>query len=343
LPFSRVRKMMIEDDGLLNNPRKRFLPGRRSGQGIVEFALAFPVVLLLVMGIIEGGRLLFIYSTVAAASREAARYGAGIGLNVSGGVAQYKDCTGIRDAAKRVGAFAGVQDGSISIAYDHGPATATISSNCPVGNLILGDRIVVTVTVGYTPVVPLIPFPTYNIVSTNSHTVINRVPVKGTPGTQVVAPTNTAAPATPTPTPTETLAPGAPTNTPVPSTATPTDAPPTPTATPGGQCLTAYYDMEITNPRGQVIQARVTNNRINSQITAVTINWSESGHPKLQNVTIGATTIFNGTTNHSPYTKAGSWDLPMGVSFLTFTFDQQLVADATINLTINNNYCFLEK
>ncbi|MEN4041110.1 MAG: pilus assembly protein, partial [Anaerolineaceae bacterium] len=50
-------------------------PAKR-GQGMVEFALAIPVLLLILFGIIEMGRLMFYYSSVATASREAARYGA---------------------------------------------------------------------------------------------------------------------------------------------------------------------------------------------------------------------------------------------------------------------------
>ena len=99
---------------------------RLSGQGMVEFALAIPIVLLMIWGIIEGGRLLFTYSTVAAASREAARYGAGVGLNTAGGVVQYKDCAGIIAAAERVGVFAGVDGtfGNVSVEYDTGPGTS---------------------------------------------------------------------------------------------------------------------------------------------------------------------------------------------------------------------------
>jgi hypothetical protein len=41
-------------------------------QGMVEFALVLPLLLVLVYGVIEAGRLLFIYSATQTASREAA-------------------------------------------------------------------------------------------------------------------------------------------------------------------------------------------------------------------------------------------------------------------------------
>ncbi len=107
----------------------------RKGQGMVEFALAIPIVLFLTMGIIEGGRMLFMFSDVYAASREAARYGAGIGLNNLGGVVLYNDCNGILGAAKRVGAFAGVKDSNITIDYDSGPESSK-TTGCPVGRSI---------------------------------------------------------------------------------------------------------------------------------------------------------------------------------------------------------------
>ena len=74
--------------------------GHNRGQGMVEFALVFPLLLLLLFGIFELGRIMFTYSATMAASREAARYGAAI-LDVGGGIPQYEDCAGIRAAAKR--------------------------------------------------------------------------------------------------------------------------------------------------------------------------------------------------------------------------------------------------
>jgi hypothetical protein len=42
-------------------------------QGMVEFALALPIVLMLMLGVVEFGRLMVTYSSVYTASREAAR------------------------------------------------------------------------------------------------------------------------------------------------------------------------------------------------------------------------------------------------------------------------------
>jgi Flp pilus assembly protein TadG len=46
-----------------------------SGQGLVEFALVLPVLLLVLLSILEGGLLLFNQHVITNASREGARYG----------------------------------------------------------------------------------------------------------------------------------------------------------------------------------------------------------------------------------------------------------------------------
>lgn len=46
---------------------------RSSGQSLVEFALVFPVFLLIVFGLVDGGRLIFAQNTVSQAGREATR------------------------------------------------------------------------------------------------------------------------------------------------------------------------------------------------------------------------------------------------------------------------------
>ena len=58
--------------------------GKERAQGLVEFALVLPILLVLMMGLIEFGRLLFIYSAAATASREAVRYGSAAGENPGG-------------------------------------------------------------------------------------------------------------------------------------------------------------------------------------------------------------------------------------------------------------------
>lgn len=45
----------------------------RRGQGLVEFALMLPVFLLILTGLLDGGRAIYAYNTIANAARSAAR------------------------------------------------------------------------------------------------------------------------------------------------------------------------------------------------------------------------------------------------------------------------------
>lgn len=72
---------------------------KEKAQGLVEFALILPLLLLLLLGIIEGARIIWAYITVQTAAREAARYAiAGrpyLYADYNGGVAaQYPICIG---------------------------------------------------------------------------------------------------------------------------------------------------------------------------------------------------------------------------------------------------------
>ena len=152
--------------------RKTIARGSR-GQGMVEFALVFPLLLLLLFGIFEFGRIMFAYSATMAASREAARYGAAI-LDVGGGIPQYKDCDGIRAAAKRIGQYAGIDDGNITIQYSN--ESGVYSSACPPSQEVqAADTISVSISTSITPVTPVGNFSAIPINSTSSRTILKNV------------------------------------------------------------------------------------------------------------------------------------------------------------------------
>ena len=164
---------------------KEFFGKKKSAQAMVEFAIALPILLMLLYGILEAGRLLFLYSTVVSASRQAVRYGATTGEG-TGGSPRYQDCKGIRAAANAVG-YLGAFD-TIALQYDTGPGTPQIAY-CPNGvdsdsNLtttkLQGNRtrLVVTVTKQFTPIVPkLVPFIQRNITASSARTILYSVPI----------------------------------------------------------------------------------------------------------------------------------------------------------------------
>ncbi len=125
---------------------------------MVEFALLLPVLIILTAGIVEFGRLLAIYNGLSNSAREAARLGAAV--NISGSTPYYTDCSGMRDAAKRTSFLLTLADADIVIAYDHG--SGSTFANCvqdtePSPAVTNGDRIKVTVTGHYAPIMPLLP------------------------------------------------------------------------------------------------------------------------------------------------------------------------------------------
>lgn len=197
---------------------KRVHNKKNTAQAMVEFALILPILLLLVYGIIEIGRVIFIYSSVITSARSAARYGSTTGVNDGGATLRYQDCAGMRSAARRSAFIDALLDSDIIIQHDKGegidtasycaPGNATDTSFTPsAGNT---DRVRVTVSSQYAPIVPIVPIGPFTISSTSARTVLVSVPIAITAESiGWNAPTNTKTPtitltATKTYTPTKT-------------------------------------------------------------------------------------------------------------------------------------------
>lgn len=200
---------------------------------MVEFMLVLPVLIILLYGIIEFSRLVFIFASTANASRQAARYGAGSGEIGNG--AYFQDCEGIREAANRSAILTEFDE--INITYDRGltpdgdqvPIEAIDPSpqadTCPIEDNIIrnGDRIIVQVSTSYEPIIPILPLDPLTIVSASARTFLISVPIYGS------ALPMEFHPETPTPSrvPTDPNA----TNTPLPTATSTRSLPPT---SPGG-------------------------------------------------------------------------------------------------------------
>jgi Flp pilus assembly protein TadG len=78
-----------------SRPRKASRPDRvarrQGGQELVEYALVFPLLLLLILGIIEFGIIIFSYNTISNAAREGARYGVVNRKDMAGVSARVRD------------------------------------------------------------------------------------------------------------------------------------------------------------------------------------------------------------------------------------------------------------
>jgi hypothetical protein len=290
--------------------------GKRSkAQGMVEFALALPVFLILMFGIIEFSRLLLTYSAVYTASRDAVRYAVATGIN-NNGIPNYQDCNAIRDAGMNLGRFGGVQASDFDIRYDRGlveiPDEFTSLQQCSGAtsnvNLVLGDRVLVKVETVFRPIVPIVNIPPIPVSSTTARTILTRVDVRGTPEpthtrvntyTPTLTPTITMTPTetptitptldqTHTPTPTNTVSP-TPTETTtgtLPATSTPTEVPtatdtPTPTATPtitptpNVNC--SLYSLSITSRTVNSIVFKLrAENAPDTKVKSITLSWYDN-------------------------------------------------------------------
>ena len=157
---------------------------------MVEFMLVLPVLIIILYGIIEFSRLIFIFASVSNASRQAARYGAGAG-EINDGTTFYQDCDGIREVANESAILTEFED--INITYDRGLtedgdqvpildiSPDPDSDTCPIeDNLIQnGDRIIVQVTANYEPIIPILPLDPMSIVSANARTFLISIPIFG--------------------------------------------------------------------------------------------------------------------------------------------------------------------
>lgn len=172
-----------------NMNKIKYLSGK--GQAIAEFAIALPILLLILVGLFEVGRMVFIYSAVTNGSRNAVRYASAVGLG-SDGLTKYNNCAVIKKIAEDSAYLAPVT--SVVITYDDGTGVAISGdSNCDVWippappgsvdtgiNVSSGDRVTVQVTAQYKPMVSLIPFTTRDIVSTNSRTIFGIIDLPNT-------------------------------------------------------------------------------------------------------------------------------------------------------------------
>src|SRR3989304_10336492 len=164
--------------------RKQNLFGHRA-QAMVEFAIVAPILFALLFGIFEFGRMVFVYSAVTNASREAVRYASAVGYDDYGEI-KYKHCAGIRERARRSAYFMNLQDADITIEYDKGPGTAVFhtctGTVAPRYFISSGDRVLVTVTAEYRPYTKLVPFGSRTFISSSARTILGYVALTTTPG-----------------------------------------------------------------------------------------------------------------------------------------------------------------
>jgi hypothetical protein len=172
------------------------VPAKPTAQAMLEFALALPVLLTIVYGLIETGRLLFIYASTVTAARQAVRYGSATGVS-GAGVPYFQDCDGIRGAVHNVGFINRFENDDIHITYDRGLSGTDVNGDlvtdfndivqipnaaqCDDGfsgfDIRNGDRISVEVSTEWVPIVPILPFKPFTITTDSSRTILSSVAI----------------------------------------------------------------------------------------------------------------------------------------------------------------------
>jgi len=342
----------------------KFDPNKSKAQAMVEFAIVLPILLLLLYGILEVGRFLFIYSSVVTASRQAVRYGTATGQGENTTLPRYQDCVGIRDAAKSAAYISTLDDSEIEINYDAGPGQP-LQPYCngidsPPSGADLSDnkhRIQVTIIEQFVPLVPLVPLEPQEIKATSSRTVLLSVSIEVTPpftptftSTPTFTPTLTFTPSlTYTPSNTPTITPTlqytyTPTNTPTATLISTLTKTPTPASTPITGCSTVTVGL-LQLVSGNLIMS--INNPLPTalQISNVTVQWNHdkghgSGQKKINLISASLGSVFWSGDIYEPtytITPATATYIPANTtSTISFSFDQTYDDwDFTESITIN--------
>ena len=116
---------------------------RSQGQGMVEFALILPLLLLLMLGIVEFGYVFAAYSGMFNAVREGARYGVVNPTDMAGIVSRVREKIVLVDPAAV----------AVTVGYDEGPDTEVFTSTTQVK---VGHRVVVSLDYDLPTITPVI-------------------------------------------------------------------------------------------------------------------------------------------------------------------------------------------
>ena len=155
------------------------------GQGLIEFALVMPALLLTLMGIADFGRAFAIYSNLVNAAREGTRYG----------VVSPLDVDGITWAARNKVTLVDSGAVDIYVHFDSGPGTPTKDFDA----VTIGDRVIVALNYDIEIMTPFIrPITPQLHVETTAVRTISTLGVIGAGGAAPLPPTSTP---TPSPTP----------------------------------------------------------------------------------------------------------------------------------------------
>lgn len=126
---------------------------KNAGQGFVEFALILPILLFMVMGILDFGRIFMVYAQASHSLRDAVRRATVSGQ--PGGPPYYLDCDTMRGIAERV-LFASDIEITIQYVKESDPSVTYDCDSVSADALQNGDMLVLTSQAKIAPITPFI-------------------------------------------------------------------------------------------------------------------------------------------------------------------------------------------
>jgi Flp pilus assembly protein TadG len=155
--------------------KRRFM--RHRAQAMVEFAIALPLLLVLLVGIMEVGRMILTYALVNNASRDAVRYASAVGRgDTSPNYLKYKDCMGIKGIAQKSAYIVTLSSVSITYTDENGNSAGTCDRTTSGEDADISVdsnyRVTVSVQASYKPVIKLIPITQRTFTATSSRTIL---------------------------------------------------------------------------------------------------------------------------------------------------------------------------
>jgi Flp pilus assembly protein TadG len=123
---------------------------RDRGQSLVEFAIVLPIIMLIVFGLLDLGRGVFAFNTLAQAARQA---------NRTAMVDQ--DVGRVTAVAIAAAPTLGLAAGNVTVCFKTDDSAQTNCSspttdNCPEAARVIGCVAIVTVSLAYVPITPVI-------------------------------------------------------------------------------------------------------------------------------------------------------------------------------------------
>jgi hypothetical protein len=122
---------------------------RQRGQGLVEFAIVIPIIVLAIFGILDLGRAVFTYNTLAQAARQAARTA----------IVDQREAS-VRATAMASAATLGLSSGNVTVCFKEGDTSqddcSASTDNCPEADRVIGCLAIVEAEITYQPMTPII-------------------------------------------------------------------------------------------------------------------------------------------------------------------------------------------